>query len=120
MGGGLEREGFLVLGVGYFACGFQVVFIGTHFPAFLMDQGLSVRDGTISLALIGLFNIFGSYLAGQLGGRLSKTYLLSGLYAARRVAIALLLAFPLTPVSAYLFAATLRFLCPPTPRLPNP
>src|SRR5258708_7804463 len=110
MGGGLEREGFWLLGVGYFACGFQVVFIGTHFPAFLMDQGLSVRDGTISLALIGLFNIFGSYLAGQLGGRLSKTYLLSGLYAARGVAIALLLAFPLTPVSAYLFAATMGFL----------
>src|SRR5437879_2362493 len=61
-------------------------------------------------ALIGLFNIFGSYLAGQLGGRFSKTYLLSGLYAARGVAIALLLAFPLTPLSAYLFAAAMGFL----------
>src|SRR5438093_1153763 len=104
----------VVLGIssaaGYFACGFQVVFIGTHFPTFLIDQGLTVRDGTISLALIGLFNIFGSYLAGQLGGRFSKTYLLSGLYAARGVAIALLLAFPLTPVSAYLFAAAMGFL----------
>src|SRR6267154_1237636 len=97
-------------GVADFACGFQVVFIGTHFPAFLMDQGLTVRDGTISLALIGLFNIFGSYLAGQLGGRFSKTYLLSGLYALRGVAIALLLAFPLTPISAYLFAAAMGFL----------
>src|SRR6266513_2771435 len=105
-----RHKGFWLLGVGYFACGFQVVFIGTHFPAFLMDQGLTVRDGTISLALIGLFNIFGSYLAGQLGGRFSKTYLLSGLYAARGVAIALLLAFPLTPVSAYLFAAAMGFL----------
>src|SRR5437660_1696952 len=64
-----RHRGFWLLGVGYFACGFQVVFIGTHFPAFLMDQGLTVRDGTISLALIGLFNIFGSYLAGQLGAR---------------------------------------------------
>ena len=105
-----HRKGFWLLGAGYFACGFQVVFIGTHFPAFLIDQGLTVRDGTISLALIGLFNIFGSYLAGQLGGRFSKTYLLSGLYAARGVAIALLIAFPLTPVSAYLFAATMGFL----------
>jgi len=105
-----RHKGFWLLGVGYFACGFQVVFIGTHFPAFLMDQGLTVRDGTISLALIGLFNIFGSYLAGQLGGRFSKTYLLSGLYAARGVAIALLLAFPLTPASAYLFAAAMGFL----------
>ena len=105
-----HRKGFWLLGAGYFACGFQVVFIGTHFPAFLIDQGLTVRDGTISLALIGLFNIFGSYLAGQLGGRFSKTYLLSGLYAARGVAIALLISFPLTPVSAYLFAATMGFL----------
>src|SRR5438309_5930872 len=102
--GAFRHRGFWLLGVGYFACGFQVVFIGTHFPTFLMDQGLTVRDGTISLALIGLFNIFGSYLAGQLGGRFSKTYLLSGLYAARGVAIALLLAFPLTPMSAYMFA----------------
>jgi len=105
-----RHRGFWLLGVGYFACGFQVVFIGTHFPAFLMDQGLTARDGTICLSLIGLFNIFGSYLAGQLGGRFSKTYLLSGLYAARGVAIALLLAFPLTPASAYLFAAAMGFL----------
>jgi len=103
------HKGFWLLGVGYFACGFQVVFIGTHFPAFLLDQGLTARDGTISLALIGLFNIFGSYLAGQLGGRFSKTYLLSGVYAARGVAIALLISFPLTPWSAYLFAAAMGF-----------
>src|SRR5215831_14074298 len=104
-----HHRGFWLLGAGYFACGFQVVFIGTHFPAFLIDQGLTARDGTISLALIGLFNIFGSYLAGQLGGRFSKTYLLSGLYAMRAVAIALLISFPVTPLSAYLFAATMGF-----------
>jgi MFS family permease len=104
-----RHKGFWLLGVGYFACGFQVVFIGTHFPAFLLDQGLTARDGTISLALIGLFNIFGSYLAGQLGGRFSKPYLLSGVYAARGVAIALLISFPLTPLSAYVFAATMGF-----------
>jgi MFS family permease len=104
-----HHKGFWLLGVGYFTCGFQIVFIGTHFPAFLLDQGLTARDGTIALALIGLFNIFGSYLAGQLGGRFSKTYLLSGLYAVRAVAIATLIAFPLTPMSAYLFAATFGF-----------
>jgi len=104
-----RHRGFWLLGVGYFTCGFQIVFIGTHFPAFLMDQGLTARDGTVALALIGLFNIFGSYLAGHLGGRFSKTYLLSGLYAARGVAIALLLAFPLTPLSVYLFAAAFGF-----------
>jgi MFS family permease len=104
-----RHRGFWLLGVGYFTCGFQIVFIGTHFPAFLLDQGLSAREGTVALALVGLFNIFGSYLAGHLGGRFSKTYLLSGLYAVRGVAIALLLAFPITPLSVYLFAAAFGF-----------
>jgi MFS family permease len=104
-----RHKGFWLLGVGYFTCGFQIVFIGTHFPAFLIDQGLTARDGTIALALIGLFNIFGSYLAGHLGGRFSKTYLLSGLYAVRGVAIVVLIAFPLTPTSVYLFAAIFGF-----------
>ncbi|HET7765342.1 MAG TPA: MFS transporter [Burkholderiales bacterium] len=104
-----RHRGFWLLGAGYFACGFQVVFIGTHFPAFLMDQGLSARDGTVCLSLIGLFNIFGSYLAGQLGARFSKTYLLSGLYAMRGVAIVALISLPVTPLSAYAFAATMGF-----------
>jgi MFS family permease len=104
-----RHKGFWLLGVGYFACGFQVVFIGTHFPAFLLDQGLTARDGTISLALIGLFNIFGSYLAGHLGGRFSKTYLLCGVYALRGLAIAALISFPVTPLSAYAFAAAMGF-----------
>ena len=104
-----SQRSFWLLAVGYFTCGFQIVFIGTHFPAFLIDQGLTAKDGTIALALIGLFNIFGSYAAGWLGGRFPKTYLLSGLYAVRGVAIAVLLAFPLTPASVYVFAAVLGF-----------
>ena len=107
--GALRHKGFWLLGIGYFTCGFQIVFIGTHFPAYLLDQGLTARDGTVALALIGLFNIFGSYLAGRLGGRFSKTNLLSGLYAVRGVAIALLIALPLTPTSVYLFAAVFGF-----------
>jgi MFS family permease len=104
-----RHTGFWLLGIGYFTCGFQIVFIGTHFPAFLIDQGLTARDGTVALALIGLFNIFGSYLAGHFGGRFPKTYLLSCLYAVRGVAVALLIAFPLTPWSVYLFAAVFGF-----------
>jgi MFS family permease len=104
-----RHSGFWLLGVGYFACGFQINFIATHFPAFLLDRGLSVRDGTVALALIGLFNIFGSYTAGILGGRFPKTYLLAVLYAVRGIAIALLLAFPLTPLGVYVFAAVLGF-----------
>ena len=102
-----RHRGLWLLALGYFTCGFQIVFIGTHMPAFLIDQGMTAQDGTIVLALIGLFNIFGSYAAGWLGGRYPKTYLLSGLYAARGVAIAALLAFPLTPASVYVFAAVM-------------
>jgi MFS family permease len=105
----VRHKGFWLLGIGYFTCGFQIVFIGTHFPAYLLDQGLTARDGTVALALIGLFNIFGSYLAGRLGGRFSKTNLLSGLYAVRGVAIALLIAFPLSPTTVYVFAAVFGF-----------
>jgi MFS family permease len=104
-----RHKGFWLLGVGYFACGFQIVFIGTHFPAYLIDQGLTVRDGTVALALVGLFNIFGSYLAGRLGASYSKTWLLSGLYAVRGVAVALLISLPVTSMSAYLFAAAFGF-----------
>jgi MFS family permease len=104
-----RHRGFWLLGVGYFACGFQINFIATHFPAFLLDQGLTARDGTMALALIGLFNIFGSYTAGILGGRFPKTYLLAGLYAVRGLAIVLLLAFPLTPLSVCVFAAVFGF-----------
>ncbi len=104
------HRGFWLLTAGYFTCGFQIVFIGTHFPAYLIDQGLTVTDGTIALALIGLFNVFGSYGAGWLGGRFPKAYLLSALYAARGVAIVGLLAFPLTPASVYAFAAVMGLL----------
>lgn len=101
-----ERN-FWLLAAGYFTCGFQIVFIGTHFPAFLLDNGLTAKDGTIALALIGLFNIFGSYVAGWLGGRFPKTYLLAALYAIRGVAMVVLLALPLTPESVYVFASVI-------------
>lgn len=101
----VRQKGFWLLGIGYFTCGFQIVFIGTHFPAFVIDQGLTAKEGTVALALIGLFNVFGSFGAGYLGNRIAKTYLLSGIYAFRGMAILLLLAFPVTSVSVYLFAA---------------
>ena len=107
LGEAFAHRGFWLLALGYFTCGFQIVFIGTHFPAFLVDQGLSARDGTIALALIGLFNIFGSYAAGWLGNRYSKTWLLSGLYALRGLAILVLLLLPLSPASAYVFAGVM-------------
>jgi len=109
---------FQLLMAGYFVCGFQVVFIGVHMPSYLKDHGLSPQVATIALALIGLFNVFGTYAAGSLGQRLAKRHILAFIYAARSVAIAIFLAVPLTPMSVYVFAAVMGLLwlstIPPT------
>jgi MFS family permease len=109
---------FQLLMAGYFVCGFQVVFIGVHMPSYLKDHGLSPQVATYALALIGLFNVAGTYMAGVLGARLSKTRILAFIYLARAVAIALFLWAPLTPWSVYLFSAVIGMLwlstVPPT------
>lgn len=102
---------FQLLVCGYFVCGFQVVFIGMHLPAYLRDQGMDdPRVAVIALALIGLFNIFGSFYAGKLGGLLPKRYLLSGIYFARALFITAFLLAPLSPWSVYLFSAAMGLL----------
>jgi MFS family permease len=103
---------------GYFVCGFQVVFIGVHMPSYLKDQGLGPEVAGYALALIGLFNVFGTYAAGSLGQRMPKRYILSFIYFARAVVISIFLAVPLSPLSVYIFAATMGVLwlstVPPT------
>ena len=111
---------FLLLLAGYFVCGFQLVFIGVHMPAYLKDRGVTDPGvAVMALSLIGLFNIFGSYLAGRLGGRLPKRYLLSSIYLARATAIALFLIAPLSPASVYVFAAAMGLLWLSTVPLTN-
>jgi len=109
---------FQLLMAGYFVCGFQVVFIGVHMPSYLKDHGLSPQVASYSLALIGLFNVFGTYVAGALGHRLQKKNILAFIYLARSVAITLFLLAPLTPASVYLFSAVMGLLwlstVPPT------
>jgi predicted MFS family arabinose efflux permease len=109
---------FRWLTAGYFVCGFQVVFIGVHMPSYLKDNGLTPDVATMALALIGLFNVFGTYAAGVIGQRWPKRYLLSMIYLLRSVAIVLFLAAPLTPWSVYLFSAVMGLLwlstIPPT------
>ena len=105
-----SHHGFLLLCTAYTVCGFQLLFISVHFPAYLVDQHMSPETGMIGLALIGLFNMFGSYLWGWLGGRHTKKYLLSLLYFTRSVAIALFIALPVTPLTVYVFSATIGFL----------
>ena len=109
---------FQLLMLGYFVCGFQVVFIGVHLPSYLKDHGLGIEVSTGALMLIGLFNIFGTYAAGMLGQRFPKRYLLSAIYGLRAVTIVIFISVPLTPFSVYLFAAVIGFLwlstVPPT------
>ena len=109
---------FRWLTAGYFVCGFQVVFIGVHMPSYLKDQGLSPDVATTALALIGLFNVIGTYAAGSLGQRLPKRYILASIYALRSVTIVVFLLAPLTPWSVYIFSAVMGVLwlstVPPT------
>ncbi|GJI97984.1 MFS transporter [Duganella caerulea] len=114
------NRSFLFLVAGYFVCGFQLVFIGVHMPAYLKDKGIaSPGVAVMALALIGLFNIFGSYYAGKLGGRFPKRYLLSAVYFTRAVVIGLFLLAPLTPYSVYVFAAAIGFIWLSTVPLTN-
>lgn len=109
---------FQLLMAGYFVCGFQVVFIGVHMPSYLRDKGLSPQVASYALALIGLFNVFGTYAAGALGQRLAKKNILAFIYFARSVVIAVFLIAPLTPASVYIFASLMGLLwlstVPPT------
>ena len=114
----IDHKGFRLLTAGYFVCGFQVVFIGVHLPSYLKDHGLQPGVASTALALIGLFNIFGTYIAGSLGQRVSKPRMLSVIYLLRSAAIVVFLAAPLTAWSVYLFAAAMGLLwlstVPPT------
>ena len=109
---------FLLLMAGYFVCGFQLVFIGVHMPSYLKDHGLTPNVATTALALIGLFNVVGTYAAGSLGERMPKKYILSAIYGLRAVAITVFLNVPLTPWSVYIFSAVMGTLwlstVPPT------
>jgi MFS family permease len=114
-----SHSGFWLLALGFFVCGFQVVFIGVHLPAYLVDQHLPALVGTTVLALVGLFNIFGTYSAGWLGGRMSKPRLLSALYLARAVVIVAFILTPLTVWSAYAFGIAMGLLWLSTVPLTN-
>ncbi|ARS48411.1 MULTISPECIES: MFS transporter [Pseudomonadaceae] len=113
------HSGFWLLALGFFVCGFQVVFVAVHLPAYLVDHHLPALTGTTVLALVGLFNIFGTYIAGWLGGRMAKPRLLSALYLLRGVVIALFIAAPLTQWSAYLFGIAMGLLWLSTVPLTN-
>jgi predicted MFS family arabinose efflux permease len=114
----MRYRSFQLLMAGYFVCGFQVVFIGVHMPSYLKDHGLSPQVASYALALIGLFNVIGTYAAGSLGQHMPKRYILAFIYLARAVVISIFLIVPLSPMSVYVFSAVMGVLwlstVPPT------
>lgn len=115
------HRSYILLVLGFFTCGFQLLFITVHLPAYLVDRGLSVDAGAWAIGVIGLFNIVGSILAGWLGDRMPKRYLLSIIYVLRSLAVVVFISLPVTPVSAVVFGAAMGLLwlstVPPTSAL---
>jgi MFS family permease len=119
IGQAFGHPGFWLLSSGFFVCGFQVVLIGTHLPAFLIDKGLSIGVATVVLALIGLFNIAGTYWAGRWGARYSKPKLLTAIYLGRAIAIGAFAFLPVSTWSAYAFGIVIGLLWLSTVPLTN-
>ena len=112
------RSFWLLMG-GYFVCGFQTAFVQVHLPSFLRDRGMAIGVAVAAIALIGLFNIFGSYIAGWLGGHYTKKYLLAGIYFSRGVVLILFMLLPLTPAGVYAFGMAFGLLYLSTVPLTN-
>ncbi|MEX2128850.1 MAG: MFS transporter [Xanthobacteraceae bacterium] len=112
------HRSFVLLVIGFFTCGFQLLFITVHLPAYVVDRGLSVDTGAWTIGVIGLFNIVGSLLAGWLGDKMPKRYLLAAIYLLRSLAVVAFISFPVTPTSAVVFGAVMGLLwlstVPPT------
>ena len=114
-----NHKPFWFLSLGSLVCGFQVVFIGIHLPGYLIDHGFNATTGTVFLALVGLFNIVGTYTAGWLGGKYSKPKLLMGLYGLRGIAIIVFLMLPLSTFTIYSFGVVMGLLWLSTVPLTN-
>ncbi|MCC6948166.1 MAG: MFS transporter [Bradyrhizobiaceae bacterium] len=114
----LGHRSYVLLVLGFFTCGFQLLFITVHLPAYVVDRGLSVDTGAWTIGVIGLFNIIGSLFAGWLSDKMPKRYLLALIYLLRSLAVIAFISFPVTPASAIIFGAVMGFLwlstVPPT------
>jgi predicted MFS family arabinose efflux permease len=106
----MGHSGYVVLAIAFFVCGLQLVFITTHLPTYLAICGMDPSVGANALALVGLFNVIGSYLFGWLGGRYSKRGLLGGIYVLRSLCITAYFMTPPTPATTLVFAAAMGTL----------
>jgi MFS family permease len=110
IGEALRHRGFWLLNLGFLACGFQLAFIASHLPAYLLDQGFHPRAAVIALSLIALANIAGTFLCGYLGGLYRRKYLLTGIYFVRALCMTLFVLLPLTELSVYLFSLVMGLI----------
>jgi predicted MFS family arabinose efflux permease len=106
----MRHRGYLFMTLAFFACGFQLVFITTHLPAYLQLCGVAPGVGASALALIGLFNTIGTYIFGLLGARYSQKHLLALIYLLRTLFIVVFLLLPISATSTLVFAAAMGFL----------
>jgi MFS family permease len=114
----LGHRSYMLLVVGFFTCGFQLFFVSVHLPAYLVDRGLPAEIGGWTLAIIGLFNIFGSFLSGWLSNVMPKRYVLAAIYFGRALAIVAFIMLPPSSVATLIFGAVIGLLwlstIPPT------
>lgn len=110
IGEALRHRGFWLLNLGFLACGFQLAFIASHLPAYLLDGGLHPRAAVIALSLIALANIAGTFLCGYLGGLYRRKYLLTGIYFVRALCMTLFVLLPLTEFTVYLFSLVMGLI----------
>jgi len=115
------HRSYVLLVLGFFTCGFQLSFTTVHLPSYLIDRGISAEVGGWTLAIIGLFNIVGSLASGYLGNRMPKRYILSTIYFARALSIAVFITAPATPTNTLIYGAVTGLLwlstVPPTSAL---
>lgn len=106
----LGHRGYLFMTLAFFACGFQLVFLTTHLPAYLALCGIAPGVGATALGLIGLFNAIGTFIFGQLGARYSQKHLLAMIYLLRTAFIVVFLVAPVSAATTLVFAAAMGFL----------
>ena len=121
----LKDPSYTMIFLGFFSCGYQLAFLTAHFPAFVTELcgpimpggalhsiGITTTSalGAVAISLIGFTNILGTLLAGYLGKRYTKKYLLSAIYAGRTVIAAWFIMTPMTPTTVLIFSAAMGSL----------
>ena len=104
------QRGFWLLNAGFLACGFQLAFVATHLPAYVLDKGLRAVDGVAALAIVALTNTAGIWFFGLLGATRRRKHLLAGIYLVRTSAMALFVLLPISQATLFTFAAVMGFV----------